>query len=240
MIEPIAIAFTAYNRPQYLSEVVQAWLSVLSSTTIQADFHFFVEPSDKLEQVIGIANALTDKSRIQVNLVRLGVLSNPYAALSNVFQYYDKAVLWEDDVIPSTDVLEYFQFGFEKMTFDHLGICAFSSHRVPVSQDEFLVESRSKFDPLGWGTTKENWNKYISHSWFLNAMGNPDGSETGWDWGMSRLTKALGMQWLTPSQSRSDHIGVYGTHMGPDIYHTRRGVSFSHYRDKGNFKIYYG
>lgn len=225
-----AVVFTAYNRPEYLERTVYYWQQVRNLNKV--DVYFYVDPSDVTHEIFNIASQLTSPSNVRVNPNRLGVMTNPFFGINATFDKgYHRLVIWEDDVIPSTDVLEYFDWALTEVESSPcgtvLGACAFSSQTVTnIRPDASLAWYRNKFDPLGWGITYGEWKRHVEPWWFEAAQGNSDGSEHGWDWGMNRITERSGLKWITPSESRSDHIGVYGTHMTPEIYHTRRGVEF--------------
>ncbi len=216
----IGVVFTAFHRQQYFREAVESWKLVAGRHSV--DFHTFLEPSNKSEEMHRIGSEL---GPVHHNEIRLGVLTNPHHAISKMFEFgYDRVIVTEEDIIVSRDILEYFSWAGDLADkhSDILGTCAFSP-QGGVSPGEAFISRH--FDPLCWSPKKSFWEETLRQNWF-SAAKSPDGQGVGWDWGVNRTTKSLNGYWVTPSMSRSDHIGVYGEHMTPDIYETRRGQSF--------------
>lgn len=223
------LVFTAYNRPQYLQPTVDSWNSVRKLD--QWKTTFFVEPSDKLEEVNNIALSLNTQVTIEVNPERLGVLVNPWNALDTAFNNgADFVVIAEDDIVVSQDILEFFEYtAIEYETsYDVLCVNAFSSLGGGAPRD---LTSERRFSPLIWGTWRHRWDLHLRDSWDKDySSGKPDGSEAGWDWNINRILEAEQMRVIKPVQSRSNHIGVIGTHMTPDLMPTSQGADFAETR----------
>ncbi len=93
----LRLVFTAYNRPHYFAEVLDAWTRVRGF----ADWKPLVmlEPSDVWEQMSALAQGAG--ATVHLNPRRYGVLSNPWHALNTAFgDGADFAVLAEDDLLP--------------------------------------------------------------------------------------------------------------------------------------------
>lgn len=207
------LVFTAYNRPEYLAETIGSWNQV--SNILDWDVSYLLEPSSAQEKMIEKFNGLECKSMLGVvNDHRLGVLRNPYAAMSSVFDAgNDFAVLAEDDIIVSSDILEYFEWAsvYYENNPEILGVLAFSRLPEGYSEDANVVWKTEVFCPLVWGTWKDRWENLIKPNWDLDySSGNPDGSEAGWDWNMLRLAVNNKMKFVFPEYSRSNHIGRFG------------------------------
>lgn len=220
------LVFTAYNRPEYLSATIASWNSVRSLKTWNATF--YIEPSEMEETIVETAMNLDTSVTTYVNPEKLGVLVNPWNALNNAFlRGADFVVLAEDDVVVSSDVLEFFEWASDEYQTAKNVLClnAFSQLGGPKANQIIQV---GIFSPLVWGVWRDRWEDYLRDTWDKDySTGMPDGSEAGWDWNINRILVANEMTVVKPLQSRSDHIGQYqGTHMTPDLFASSRGVDF--------------
>lgn len=223
---------TAYNRVDYLQQVVQSWNDVRWLGSLEV--HAYIEPSPVMNY---ITNTLTDLNTLVIphfNKERQGVLINPWNALNNRFSAgTDFVVLAEDDVIVSQDAIEYIEWAAQTYAADDtvLAINLFSQIGGEKSNQ---VTRDGKFSPLVWGTWSNRWENHLRDSWDKDyTSGKEDGSEAGWDWNINRILAKTGMDIIKPLQSRSDHIGKYaGTHMTPDLFDSSRGVDFKQIRGR--------
>lgn len=224
------VAFTAYNRPQYLRTVLESWLSVRELQRWL--FHFSVDPSAELAEQLSLIqefsshfeNAVT----VTVNSQREGVLRNPYLALRHCFQKSDFVVLTEEDFVVSTDALEYFNFLSDEYREDSC-IATVSARGGDGSNDPSLYEvtEGSKFNV--WGTWADRWKSVLEPTWDMNYStynGSP-GVESGWDWNFStRVFPSLGLKSVHPLASKSDHIGYHGEHSTPVNFASTQASNF--------------
>lgn len=222
------IRFTATNRPRYFKKVIDSWNSVRGISQVSTYAH--VEPTPARQEMLDIFFDIESKSATAVlNETRNGVLVNPWEALNDGFQVDDYVILAEDDIVVSDDILEYFDSARQLLTNKSLGVCAFTRQ----GGKPYHVERRPSFSPLVWATTKEMWEKYLKDSWDKDySSGNPDGTCAGWDHNINRILAREEMHFITPMQSRSDHIGeIGGTHMVPELFESSRGVDFKKQRE---------
>lgn len=239
------LVFTGFNRPNYLREAIASWNQAGGIQNWDASFS--LEPSDVESQMISEFEQLRSKTLTgEVNSTRFGVLVNPFAAMKRSFaRGSDFSVLAEDDIIVSSDVLEYFEWASEEYKEDEsvLAILAYSritSENDP--QNRSGVARTKVFCPLVWGTWRHRWEFPIEPNWDLNySSGRPDGSEAGWDWNMMRLAVRRGEDFIYPTDSRSNHIGLYGgTHTSPESFPESQAYTFrsNHYRDEQFKEVY--
>lgn len=241
----IGIALTANDRPNYFTQTVDSWLNVRGFQDIPPlDKWVFIEPSLVVSDMESEGHRLGAK--VHSNANKLGVLLNPWVALDNMFKprttgcreevnYYsgpcDFVILAEDDILVSSDVLEYFAWAAEAFEDDAsvLTVNAFSRE----GGEKDLVTKRDGFaSPLIWGTWIDRWRDIIRDTWDKNYTFN------GWDWHLDAIAKENGMKSVMPLQSRSDHIGEFGgTHMTPEHVDTARGIGFVPCLDKCNYKL---
>lgn len=225
------MVFTAYKRPLYWDRVLESWSQVRGIDDVSVTV--FLEPSDFTDTMQAIVKYRFPHARVHVNPERVGVLENPYQALNTSFSAGNPfTVLAEDDVIVSSDVLEYFQWA-QSLHWDTslLGACAFSRAVLP-RQDPELVNQFPDFCPLVWGTWSDRWFKYLEPTWDHDYTSGPvSGQQQGWDWNI-KLRVMGERHFLFPSQSRSDHIGeLGGQHMQPQDFSASRAPSFREYQE---------
>lgn len=228
------LVFTAYNRPEYLQRTISSWNNARGlqgwNTT------FFIDPSDQQASVAEIALALNTTVTTRINPEKLGVLVNPWNALNTAFEDgADFVVLAEDDVIVSQDILEFFEWtSVEYETSKNIVIVnAFST--IGGDKANQIMQDGS-FSPLIWGVWRKNWETYFRDTWDKDySTGNPDGSEAGWDWNINRILAKEQKVTIKPLQSRSSHIGLFGTHMTPDLMPTSEGVDFLETRGRQRY-----
>jgi hypothetical protein len=220
------LVFTAFNRPGYLQETIASWNE--ARRLDQWNAKFFIEPSPLQVHTTTAANELRTTVSVQINETRQGVLVNPWNAINDAFSRdVDFVVLAEDDVLVSSDVLEYFEWASETFARDTSILVVNSFSTVGGSQENKTFVD-DVFSPLVWGMWRGSWESYLRDTWDKDySSGKPDGSEAGWDWNINRILKANSMKVLKPVQSRSDHIGEFGgTHMTPDLFDSSRGADF--------------
>jgi hypothetical protein len=229
------LVFTAYNRPDYLQTSVTSWNAARNLRQWNATF--YIEPSDVQTTISNIAMQLETNVTTVINPEQLGVLVNPWTALNTAFENgADFVVLAEDDVVVSSDILEYFEWASEEYStsYDVLTLNAFS--RIGGNKANQIMRDAS-FSPLIWGTWRNRWEDTLRDTWDKDySSGNEDGSEAGWDWNINRILADQQKVVIKPLQSRADHIGeFFGTHMTPDLYETSRGIDFTQTRGRQRY-----
>lgn len=208
-----SVVFTCYNRPEFLKETLDSWANVRGIESWRK--WIFVEPSDRRDEVL----RLIDKSPLDFTVVlnewKFGVLHNPWVALDTAFYNgSDFAVLAEDDIIVSTDTVEYFTSASSMYSPEELlGVSAFTSN---LSGDDRKLVRAPTFGGLVWGVWKKSWYDHLRDTWdhdYSTHNGIP-GEQSGWDWNIStRIMPQLGKRFISPDVSRSRHIGRYGMHI---------------------------
>lgn len=229
------IVFTATNRPHYLEESINSWNGARGLSDWQATF--FVEPSPIREHVIERAFNLSTTTTVVLNESRLGVLVNPWTALNTKFEEgADFVILAEDDVVVSSDILEYFQWTSEEYSGVKKILCINAFSQIGGGKQNQIVQDQ-RFSPLVWGIWRDRWEEHLRATWDKDySSGNADGSEAGWDWNINRILQNKDMRILKPLQSRSDHIGeLGGAHMTPDLFPSSRGVDFVQARGRSRY-----
>lgn len=214
-----ALVLTAYNRLNYLTQVMEYWDGVRG----RFEWNLFVhlEPSDVLNKMCDIIGQHAPEAYISVNERVLGVLENPYQAFEKAFRTHEFVLRLEDDVVVSQDALEYVSWAAEEYRYDP-EIALVQMHSMRGHGAEGAVVRTTDFSPWNWGTWYPEWLNFIGPTWdhdYSTHNGTP-GVEAGWDWNLNtRVLPSLNKKIIAPVQSRSEHIGVYGTHGTPDTIH---------------------
>lgn len=216
-----ALLLTAYNRPEYLREVLDSWSRVREID--QWPLHVMLDPSDKTDEMIDVIRSSGLRARTSINPTRFGVLKNPYVGFDRMFNAkgYEFVFRIEDDIVVSTDILEYVTWASNRYQYDdHVAIVqAASSDPAGGSPDEVVVDG--DFSPWNWGTWRWWWNRVIGPTWDLDYSTNNGvpGQESGWDWNLNkRVMPQHQLQVVRPRVSRSDSIGLHGVHSTPSIH----------------------
>lgn len=212
-----SIGVTLCTRPFYTREVLGAWGNVRGIRDWY--WSFAVEPTTQAEAQMDIAREFLVNNgldgEIRVNPQRLGVSENPHALLFYLFQKSDRVVLAEEDVLPSTDVLEYFDWAYDKC---HIA-CAHTTEDGPEDQ----ATTRRWFNPWLWQTDVATWRNVIRQTWDLHYETSDGRGPAGWDCNLGlRVVPDWGLQVLFPAGgSRSAHIGKHlGVHQDPSQHGT--------------------
>lgn len=230
--QPVVVTTVSADRPEYLERTLTSW----AGTRRQGwRFAFAVEPGRYVDRC---ASLLDDWCRddpgavVLRNSRRLGVLTNPHRALDWAFGDAGApfAVLAEEDVLVSTDVLEFFTELRHRHEHDEqvLTVCASALGQPDGPADAYGV--RETFCPLVWGTWADRWSGLFGPRWFTAAAGPAPGVQEGWDWGVNRLLVETGRHCLYPLASRSQHIGEHGQHMRPEDFRASQAASYVHKR----------
>src|SRR6266566_1919850 len=223
----LSVVFTAYQRPHYLKETLDSWAHVRGISSISMSI--FIEPSDLQDDMIQVVHESKLSLDVVLNKERLGVLVNAWRALNFAFFQTDAdfTILAEEDVIVSSDTLEYFQYQIDHYScHDALGVCAYSGRD---KGDTDKTHLSFDFSVLLWGTWYDNWIDCIKDNWdkdYSTNNGTP-GVEAGWDWHLARLSKKFNRPFIHPEVSRSKHIGEFGgMHTTPETHAALRCPTF--------------
>lgn len=230
------LVFTAYDRPHYFHGSIGSWFYARGWADWQPAVH--LEPSPVREYMSEIAESAG--ARVHHNPQRLGVLHNPWTALDAAFNTdADFAVLAEDDILVSNDILDYFTWAADTLHGRHiLAVCAFNPAKTVQPGDEHTITTTRQFSPLIWGTWKDRWCSVLRDTWDHDySSGTPAQPQSGWDWNIN--LRVMG-DWrnAVPLASRSDHIGRHGgTHTTVFTFGSSRAATFTLNRPPGTFKM---
>lgn len=206
------VVFTGNDRPHYMRETLESWSRARGVGNWLLGFHLEPGCPEVAETCRSVGFAPVT---VTVNPERYGVQRNPYEAISGGFASgAEFVVLAEDDMIVSTDVLEYLAWARDAYMGDRqvLAVCAHMDYERPGGLSAAV--RLAWFGGWVWGTWRDRWEHLIAPDW---TFGYEHG---GWDW---RLTDhwmgERGYRAICPALSRSQHIGKHGgTHCSPEQF----------------------
>ncbi len=235
------LVFTANDRPYYFGPVMRRWAQVRGFNDWQPTV--YLEPSRVQQQMVALATAAG--ATVSLNPTRRGVLSNPWYALDRAFEGgAEFAVLAEDDVLVSDDILEYFTWAATQFADAQvLAVCACSFAPVCAPGHEQHTVRHKQFCPLVWGTWHDRWAGALRDTWDHHYdTGTPQAPQSGWDWNINlRVIPGgadRGVDWdiVSPIASRSTHIGEHmGTHTTPASFPNSIAPTFTAQRPAAPF-----
>jgi hypothetical protein len=223
-----AIFFTVFNRPDYLKRTLEQWERVRGLD--QYDIYFRIDPSEETENVVEEINRFSNKVNTSVkyilNLEKQGCAHNTWNGFNSLFDNYNFVILTEDDILPSTDVAEYFTFLERKYT-DDLEVLVISANYEFPDYNPHAVSKVDIFRGQIWGTWKNRWNDFIKDTWDFDYSSGSDEGPSGWDWNLTlRVIPQNNLKSIVPHSSRSQHIGENGLHCDPSIFNETQMKSF--------------
>ncbi len=228
-----AVVMTVCQRPFYLKPVLDGWSKVRGVD--KWPFIFMVENTPTRDGMLRVINEWEHPSflkNIVLNDKKLGVLENPYQGFNLAFVNWDFVVLAEEDLLPATNVLEYFEFASEFAYRDPktVIVCAQGDGDNP-----WQLEYRNRFKVWLWGTWKDRWNSLIEPTWDHDYSTSPipavapyKAPQSGWDWNLDmRIIPGHNKRCIYPGQTLVDNLGKYGgAHAIPGDYEKERPIGF--------------
>lgn len=219
------IAFTVHNRADYLRDTLESWSRVRGIER----HHLFFSCEPGFPESAEVAKSVDfAPSTTYVRGARQGVLANPRAAFASAFNRRDCgnfAVLAEEDMVVSPDVLEYFawcqRYGPDATV---LGVTTYQHHKqrgglAGVGTADWSRDNQWHF--WVWGTWFDRWVRLLKWNWDTTYEENGGGPmQRGWDWKFrNTLVIGKGMRMIAPAMCRSQHIGrLGGAHCTPDQF----------------------
>lgn len=220
----IGVAITVNDRPEYLKQVLEAWGEVRHIDKVE--FRFGVEPSRAAERAIemitGWSLLHSVDTTIRLNPEKFGSQHNPWEVMQASFNAGCRyVILAEDDLLPSTDILEYHQWASVQPWAGVAMVCSCNREPELYPGGEWaeadaryaMVEAVTGFaDCWIWGTRAFWWEHVISPTWDHNYS-TGEGEQKGWDWNLNRRVMVpRGLKSLQPNVSRVQNIGAQGEH----------------------------
>lgn len=230
-----ALFLTAFNRPDYLAESLASWKTVRGLD--DWDIYAQIEPNAFAEEqrdMINHAFLYHDNVEVVVNPELYGVLHNPWVGFDKLFKEdYDFVVRTEDDLVVSSDILEYFNWASSRFQ-NNTSVATVNAYTTYDGPSD-AVALVPLFSPLVWGTWQDRWEGLIGPTWdhdYSTNNGIP-GVQAGWDWNLNtRIFPQHGLRACFPLASRVHNIGLVGTHSLPENYETSKSFKPDHGHQK--------
>lgn len=212
------IAFIVNDRPEYLARTLESWEDARDIYKWVVNFH--VEPTQHVDWQLRMIDDFRFWSRAQgeviVNESILGCARNAHAAMNYAFDTGASfAVLAEDDVLVSDDVLTYFGHMAEKEEVfpESIVVCASNTRQEGVEDFPEGYEYRAWFKPMVWGTWADRWESIVRPTWDFDYSSGTDEHPGGWDCNLGFRVIPRHGRAIMPMQVRCQHIGIErGTH----------------------------
>lgn len=201
----ITVTFTVSGRREkYLHETLRSWAAVRGVQDVGMLFN--VEPPRPshfpFAEFKNWSSAMFRHARFAVNDRRLGCKDNTREAMERAFAGGSEfAILAEEDVLVSADVLEYMTWAAERFK-DRQDVLAVCAHVLEsrVAEPE-SVTLAPWFNPLIWGTWPDRWRGTFMPEVFRQT------DSTAWDGQLRTALRREGKLCAYPVLSRSTHIG---------------------------------
>jgi len=210
MKHDIAIAFTAYRRPSY----AQIVLNYLQKCVGIEKCHISVHAEPENSETVKIINAINFTSNnVVVNEKVLGLRQNFLNAMNDAFIHANYAIWLADDVVPSSDFLEYNEW--IRSTFSSnstiFSACSNGLREVSPISKLFTASKSTSFVGRGLGIWKDRWEQL-----YKVILNNDYDHGKGWDY--CGETAMAGRFRIYPLISRSrnlPHDNATATHHYP-------------------------
>lgn len=225
------IVMTVCQRPFYLKPVLDAWEQV--EDVENWDFTFMVENTATKDAMLDLIRKFDHPSiSIIENEKRLGVLVNPREGLNLAFtdaMEKEFVVLAEEDLLPSVDVLNYFNHVSEKYR-NHEDVLMACVNPISIDFPPGSVRKMQVFSAWIWGTWTDRWP--LIHSTWDSDYSSGGQSSSGWDWNLHlRVLPQNNKVAVFPDIPLVDNLGQFlGAHAQPDEYENSRPVGFDQFR----------
>ena len=198
----MAVAFTVWNRPHYLRQVLDSWAKVRGISDVLLDF--WCEPGCAESVAMCEAVDFADR-RVRVNPTRLGDWRNVQQSLDGVFEDVPYAIVATDDHLTSSDVLELHAWYRDTYADDQTVLTLVSGRNPGAVEGGPAAVWRSQL--MGWlpGFHQDRWEMLTSYWDSANA------TERGWwGWISERWCFSGDFDILKPALSRAQDIGEIG------------------------------
>jgi hypothetical protein len=215
----LSISLTCCNRPDYLSQVLDA-LANADKTNIDARLNISIDKADP--QVIEIAKSFKGLSidNLIVHDPKLGCNQNTLYAikLASSTDHSPYILHLEDDTVPTKDCLQFFMYAFHKYEADDTVLSIGGYNKTEDLDDDLIYSTFSEafFSAWGCGFWKHKLDK-IYQAWTTSNTNNG----MSWDSYLSEyfFERQNHLQ-LRPQISRIQNIGAEkGTWVADPMWH---------------------
>ena len=227
MTGPMVVAFTVWNRPDYLRQVLAAWSTVRGIDKAVLQFH--CEPG--CGEVIQLCKEVGFADRqVHVNPAQLGAAANTKQALDGGCETSDYVVLATDDFLPADDTLDLHAWHRDNYATDPT-VLALSCWRGDPTEGGPAAVWRTQ--TIGWlhGFHRDKW-ALVSPLWDANQA-HPG---FWYLWIDEYFCQTRGYDILRPALSRAQDIGETGYQPLPGPFSQIQSPSFRPHYDPQHYR----
>jgi hypothetical protein len=258
----VVLVCTAWRRPDYLERTLASWTRVRGVGRLG---HLVVAlgPSDVEDQQIEVIKLGSAAMGLPGGRVTIRPDSPAAVASPGMHRALGEAITWvrdelrpravicaEEDIIVSSDVLEYMGWALNRFAADPLvaTVCAHdrggSGWDIPgigdlgIDAPQDLVTLADYFSPWVWGVWTGPKLDVLLDSWDYDANKGDRPTTNGYDWAILREIHNRGLLSVVPSASRSQNIGRDGGYYArPELFDQTQSASFRKRRDPIAYRL---
>jgi hypothetical protein len=236
----MAVVMTAHRRPDYLRAALESWARVRGMQDL-ALFRVSLDASDRTAEMIQVIAGFP--VNLRVNDPPLTVEVNPAESVTAAFREFPGvgfAVLAEEDLVVSDDVLEYMRWASREFRDDKQVAIVCAQPRAEGS-DPAVVRSYPFFSAVWiWGTWRDRWFDVIEPTWDRDySSGDAEQPKGGWDYNLDyRVLPRNGLVSVAPDMARAQNIGQYeGVHAAPGDFPATQLASFREHNPPTGYRL---
>jgi hypothetical protein len=195
------ISISLYNRPDYTKSL----FNFLDNCMGIDDYKIIITVEPVNDDVIELAKKFRpEQTSVYVNSRQLGCSPNIYKAINKAFEISDFNIHFEDDIMPSKDCLQYFDFCNKEFKKDK-SVLSVTGYSRGNNNEPDKIYKDNWFFPWGWATWKGRW-EIIKYNW----------PKDQWDVPTTELLLTNKMYQIKPVVARTQNIGSEGGTFVPD------------------------
>lgn len=247
----MAVMITACKRPYYLKDTLASWKAARGVEHLR-DFVVALGDSARGSEQLGVIGSSGVGARIVPDRLPGQAMHRPIAeAIDGLFQTAGRefVIASEEDVVVSSDVLEYFAWAKAEFADDPRVLCV-CAHSVGgqgwdkhvAAQDADADQAQARLLPYYnawcWGTWKNRW-PVLWETWDFDCNSGDSAGPSGYDWNIAvRVIPEGNFLCVVPDASRSQNIGEdEGWASNPWSWTFSQAQSFRRDRDPVEYKL---
>lgn len=261
-LESTAVIVTAFRRPWYLEQTLKSWQYARGIDQVRSFTPAMGWEAGTWKAQVRVFGAFRDAVRLSSRQWQPKVDTEParksngmHRAIGEAAQHVlkdpdvDFLVFGEEDVVVSSDTLEYMAWARQEFAADGtvLLVCAHSvgaagwDKHEPADDadaDQAAVRLLPYFNPWVWGTWRDRWEQVIGPKWDWDCnSGGP--VDSGYDHNLHRrVIPQGGYVCAVPDASRSQTIGEDGGWAStPETWAFSQAASFRAHRDPVTYRL---
>lgn len=249
MLDKTGLVITAWKRPDYLKQALESWArtpELIELRHVMVALGWSHRFDDMRDVIRSAERQLLRQVAVVPDSPEAAESPGMHRALGEAIDtaFHQQGTDWvlcgEEDVIVSADALAYVSWAQREYDGSSLCIClhnqggagwdGLTAPRADDDADQAAARWLPYFNPWGWCIRRDKWELVARPVWDWDCNEGGD-QNSGYDWGMQRLS-ALG-PWvnLVPDAARSQTIGeLSGVYSNPDIFPLQQARSFRRQR----------